>query len=48
MIIKEILKKNAEDIIQAIHLYGNLTVKAGLGIKPKDTNKLSDDIKTEI
>ena len=41
-------KKNTEDIIQAIHLSGNLTFKAGFEIKPKDTDKLHDDIKTEI
>jgi len=49
LIIKGIKTKNiAEGIIQAIHLYGNLLVKAGFEIKPDDINELSDDIKTEI
>ncbi len=49
LIIKGIKTNNvAEGIIQAIHLYGNLLVKAGFEIKPDDINELPDDIKTEI
>ncbi len=40
--------KPAEGIVQAIHLYGNLLVKAGYEIKEDDKNELSDEIRTEI
>ncbi len=49
LIIKGIKTKNiADGIVQAIHLYGNLMVKAGFNIKSDDKNELPDDIKTEI